>query len=363
MNKIHKFFIAFALASILAPVAVHAQTANSTSLTITPPFFELNVNPGDSWSSSIRVVNTNAAPLQVNAQVMGFQAADDLGHGSFIQLSQLAGNSDALANWITVTSAGVTIPSDGAADVPFSVSVPPNASPGGHYAAILIGTGAPTAQAGESQVGVSSFISALIFVRVSGNVVESAQIHAFSTDKSLYQTPDVHFAINIQNTGNAHIRPVGMVQIYNAFGKLRGQISINGTGTLGYVLPSSTREFDVEWQGQPSLLDIGPYTAVLSLAYGENTTKSITQTIGFWILPIGQLFEVGLSIIIAALVCIYILKRIIRSMLANEIKKYGDGAEESAPERPASPAPEAKKEKAETPPGDDILDLRNKKRK
>jgi hypothetical protein len=217
-------------------------------------------------------------------------------------------------------------------------------------------------------VGVSSFISALIFVRVSGNVVESASIREFSTDKSFYQTPDVHFAVNMQNTGDTHIRPVGMIQIYNAFGKQRGEIPINETGGLGYVLPSSSREFDVEWQGQPSLWDIGPYTAVLSLGYGENGTKSAAKTVGFWVLPIGQLFEIGFSILLAAAAVMYLLRRAIRKILAREIAKYGGVEELPAPPVATHPAaqirstaaPEREEKKPEISSGG-VLDLRDKR--
>jgi hypothetical protein len=358
MNKI--LAALFLVSTFLLPAGAHAQSTDAMSLTITPPFFELNVNPGDVWSSSIRVVNTNAATLQVHAMVMGFAAADEFGHGNFIPLSQLTGNSDALANWITVSGATVSVPADGATDVPFTVSVPSDASPGGHYGAILIGTGSAATSTNGSQVGVSSFISALIFVRVSGNIVESAQVHSFSTDKSYYQTPDVNFSVNIQNTGNVHVRPVGMIQIYNAFGKERGELDINATGSLGYILPSSSREFDEEWQGQPSLLDIGHYTAVLSLQYGENGTKSLTQTVGFWVLPIGQLAEVAFSIIIAAMAVMYILRRVVKNMLAREMEKYGGPHEHVATKR----APEKKREKkSSVSGGDGTIDLRSHHKK
>jgi hypothetical protein len=157
----------------------------------------------------------------------------------------------------------------------------------------------------------------------------------------------------VQNTGNVHVRPVGTIQIYNAFGKERGEISINGNGNLGYVLPSSSREFDVEWQGQPSLLDMGPYTAVLSLAYGENGTKSVSQTIGFWVIPIDQIVEILLGVIAAASIFVFIIKRIIRGMLAKEISKFG-GAEAVSGKKP-TPMP--------VPPTSpsDALDLRKRK--
>lgn len=146
----NKFFAACAAIIVLfAPIVSHAQSADATALTITPPFFELNVSPGDAWSSSINVVNTNAADLPIHAIVMGFGAADDEGHGAFTPLSELSDDADALANWITVSSSSVVVPRSGEASVPFAIAVPQSASPGGHYAAILIGTGSPTPQPRE----------------------------------------------------------------------------------------------------------------------------------------------------------------------------------------------------------------------
>ena len=353
-----KIFTAFILAALFLPALSYAQSTDATALTITPPFFELNVSPGDSWSSAIKVVNANASDLRVHAAVMGFAASDDQGHGNFIPLSELADDGDALANWITVSDSSVNVLRGGAADVPFSIAVPQNASPGGHYGAILIGTGSSGGQPGVSQVGVSSFISALIFVRVAGDVTESAEIREFSTDKSYYQTPDVRFAVRMQNTGNVHVRPVGTIQIYNAFGKERGRISINGNGNLGYVLPSSSREFNVEWRGTPSLLDIGPYTAVVSLAYGENGKESVSQTVEFWILPINQILEVLFGVLVAALILLFIVRRSVRGMLAAEMSKYGG----VPPDRPASqPAKGRKKPDSLSDP--EIIDLRNSRDK
>jgi hypothetical protein len=323
--------IAMLATGSLVPVRAHAQSAGGMAITITPPFFELNVNPGDTWSSSIKVVNTNQSDMTVQTEVAGFRAAGDYGNGTFVGLSDLAGDTDALANWISLPAASVLIPRGGAAEVPFSVRIPTDASPGGHYAAILIGTGASPAEKGVSQVGVSTFISALIFVRVSGNVTEAASIQDFSSDRSFYQSPDVHFSVLVRNDGNVHVRPVGTIQIYNAFGKERGEIPVNGTGTLGYVLPSSSREFSATWQSGLNLFDIGPYTAVVTLAYGEHGTKSISRTIGFWILPINQILE-GLLILLAAILFFwFVIKRIVRRMLAMEMSKYGDAPGPQAP--------------------------------
>lgn len=315
------------IASACVPGFAQAQTADGVALTITPPFFTLNVAPGDAWASSIRVVNTNGGTLPVVATVMGFAPSDEQGHGNFVKLGSLANDPDALANWITVSQPSVAVPSDGAVDVPFSIAVPRDASPGGHYAAILIGTQPATeATTTGAHIGVSSFISALIFVRVAGDIKEAGTIKEFSTDKAWYQDPNVNFSIHFANTGNVHIRPVGEIQIYNALGKEEGVIPINQAGDLGYVLPSSTRRFDAAWQGSGNLWDIGEYSAVVTLAYGEGGIKSASQTLTFWVLPLGKLAEDTLVFVVILGCFIFLLKRYIRRTLAREIGQYAKPA-------------------------------------
>ncbi len=318
-----------------------AQSADATSLTITPPFFTLNASPGDAWASSIRVVNTNAAPLPVVATVMGFAPSDQEGHGTFKNLSAIAGDSDALANWITLGSSTAVVPPGSAADIPFSIAVPKDASPGGHYAGILIGTQPPGesgAPAG-SHIGISSFISALIFVTVSGDIKESGNIQEFSTDKGFYQRPDVNFNLVFANTGNVHVRPVGEIQIYNAFGKEEGTVPVNQEQTFGYVLPSSSRKFSEEWQGPGNLWDIGRFTAVVTLAYGTDGTKSVSQTLTFWVLPVGMLAEDGAIALLVIGGFVILLRRYVKKMLEREMGRYGSPGPKPPHEPPHPHAP------------------------
>lgn len=355
-----RVIIAVIILACIAPFVshAHAQSTDATALTITPPFFQLNVSPGDAWASSIRVVNTNNSDLPVTASVMGFGSSDESGHAIFTPLADLANDKDALANWIVLGSSSIVIPRGQAMDIPFSIVVPHDAAPGGHYAAILIGTTPPTGGPAGSHVGVSSFISSLIFVRVSGDITESAQIQEFSTDKSYYQTPDVNFTLRLANIGNVHLRPTGQITIYNAFGKQVGQVGVNQGGDLGYVLPSSTRRFDVGWQGQSSIFDVGQYSAVVTLAYGEDGSKSVSQTVTFWVVPYDKILE---DLIVALLVgwfITYILRRIIRRMLAREISRYGGIA---APPKPPIP-PASQISSTQTNETKQILDLRERKK-
>jgi hypothetical protein len=42
-----------------------------------------------------------------------------------------------IANWITTDTNSFTIPSEGSQNVNFTINIPANATPGGHYGAVL----------------------------------------------------------------------------------------------------------------------------------------------------------------------------------------------------------------------------------
>ena len=72
----------FVLASCFmlhASYVAHAQQA--ITLTVTPPFFSLNVSPGEFWQSSLKVVNTNPGDLPVYVTLENFESVGEEGHG------------------------------------------------------------------------------------------------------------------------------------------------------------------------------------------------------------------------------------------------------------------------------------------
>ena len=81
----------------------------------------------------------------------------------------------------------------------------------------------------------------------------------------------------------------------------------------GAVFPAAEREFLANWEGEG--LNFGRYEAVLALAYGQEVSKTIDQTLSFWVLPmniIGPILFAILFIIILVyvLVRLYIKRRI-----------------------------------------------------
>lgn len=366
MNK--TLLPSFALGALLffvsAGVAL-AQTALSVS--ITPPLFQLTIGPGESWSSSIKVVNNNASAVTYYAQAVDFEPKGENGNGDFIPLvneqSDPARSQYSVASWLQLPESSVTIPAGQSADIPFTVSIPQQVEPGGHYGAILIGTepGALTPQG--ALVKVSSFVSSLLFVKIKGDVDESGRIREFYSTKELYDSPSADFVLRFENTGNTHVKPEGDITIYNMWGKERGKVSINqDTGNFGNVLPKSIRRFQFGWQGEDSVFDIGRYSAVVTLAYGEDGKKNVSATTYFWVVPVVPVATTLALLVFFIALMTWFIRRYIRRALSLERQRLGVAPEIAAVARMTSPHPSPKVEySAQTlmePLIEGVIDLR-----
>jgi hypothetical protein len=263
---------------------------SSLSVSVTPPLFQLTIGPGETWSSSIKVVNNNAYDLSYYANVVDFEAKGEDGKSQFVPLVEEDDVGErhtfSLASWISVPAAPVFIRQGTSGEIPFTVRVPENAEPGGHYAAILVGTQPQGAGVSGPYVKVASFVSTLIFARIKGDIHESGRIREFRTEKRLYQSPEADFVLRFENTGNTHLQPQGDIIIYNMWGKERGRVQVNQNTNFGNVLPQSTRRFEFTWSAEHDPFDIGRYSAVVTLAYGDEAKQNIYGTTYFWVVPI-----------------------------------------------------------------------------
>lgn len=358
MIRAHILLMRVAVAVAMLAAAYTGATplfADDTSLsvTVTPPLYQLTIGPGESWTTTLKIVNSNAYDVAFYAQVLDMQASGENGTSKFIPVIQQAPDpatkSFALAHWIQISSAPIPVPAGGSVDVPFTVTVPQNAEPGGHYGAILVGTQPANLNATGTLLKISSYVSSLLFVKIKGDVTESGRIREFLTAQQLYQTPKADFLLRFENTGNVHLHPEGEITIYNMWGKQRGDLPINQDTDFGNVLPDSVRRFQFSWEGDRDPFDIGLYSAVVTLAYGEDGKHNVTGTTYFWVVPVVPV-SVGLgTLLVFILLITWFIRRYIRRALALEQARRG---------LPVSSAAHVTREALLEPIKEGVIDLR-----
>jgi len=309
---------------LLIPAATMAQ--GTVSLSVSPTLFEMSANPSQKWSSNIRVINTNSFPLKVYVNAVNFEPSGESGQGTMRPVLEAETEGLTLAEWITLPPEEVVIPAEQTVSVPFSITVPEGASPGGHFAAILVGTRSLTDTDAPAQVQTSQIVTSLVFLTVAGDIIERGSIRDFTTDKSVSESLSASFYLRFENSGNVHLRPQGDIVIKNMWGKERGVIPINKASQFGNVLPESIRKYNFEWTGDFTFGDIGRYTAVATIGYGDSTKQFVSSKTSFWVIPwrtLAVMFVVlgGLLWLIVWGIKLYVRKMLLMAGVTPELQR------------------------------------------
>ena len=282
-RKISYAFAALGLFFIWVPFFAMAQ--GTLTLSVSPTLFKMSAAPGQNLSSSVKVINSNDFEITVYADVVNFAPQGESGLGKFLPVTSLDAEGQTLAEWIKLERTEFVIPPERTVEVPFDISLPEDASPGSHSAAILIGTKSINGSEKQTKVETSQVVTTLLFLRVDGDVVEDGSIREFRTTHSIYESPSATFELRFENKGNVHLQPQGDIKIYNMWGNERGVIPVNKQSLFGDVLRESIRKYVFTWSGDWSLADMGRYTAVATLAYGEDGRKFASSETAFWVIP------------------------------------------------------------------------------
>ncbi len=308
----HCIFLLLVLASFVVPLQSFAQDA--VTLSVSPTIFEMTGNPSQRWESTIRVINANPFELRVYAEVTNFVPLGESGMSRFIPVTEPQG--DTFAEWISITREEIVIPPEQTREIPMVITVPDSAPPGGHFAAIQIGTKPPDTIDSTTQVQTSQVVTSLLFLRVSGEINETGSIRSFRATQSILEQPEATFELRFENKGNVHLQPQGEILITNMWGQERGRIPVNQYTLFGNVLPQSIRKFSFGWSGEWSLADIGRYQAEATIAYGSESRQFVTSETAFWIIPWKALLLIVMSIVSFIWFMSWAIKVYVRKMLS-----------------------------------------------
>lgn len=264
--------IAFFVA-ILFQGNVKGQEAPSTNgLTVSPPTFEISGNPGNTVTNSVRLENMKTTAVRLAVDKRNFTA---IGEDGAIGLTDDTGTFS-LASWITVDPSDVVIPPKSTRVFTFTIKIPLNAEPGGHFGSLIFRT-IPEESLSGSGATVAQEIGSLILLRLAGTTTENAKVESFTTSQSFYEFGPITFEERIKNLGNVHLKPSGNVTITNLLGQKIATVPL----ITKNVLPGAIRKIEGTWDTKWRL---GRYTATAVMIYGANNTQLANVT-SFVVVP------------------------------------------------------------------------------
>lgn len=264
---------------LLTPATRAADENAVAGLVVSPPLTEKEVNPGNTFDGKVKITNPNAnTDLSVDISIQDFKANGENGEQTFVDPAE--NQSFSLGTWVSIES-NVVLKANEVKEIPYTVNIPANAEPGGHYGVIFfVPKTLSSNNINGSGVMTVPKIGSLLLFTVPGEISYSGTIKEFTINNTFFSNSSnkVLFTTRFENTGSNHVKPQGSIVIKNVLGKEVANINVNEK--MGNVLPQSIRKFENEWDKK---YGFGLYKASATLAFGENGTA--TSELSFWIVP------------------------------------------------------------------------------
>ena len=273
-------------------VGVNLVNAQGRGLGISPLTFELTANPGDVIINQLRVYNPSDSTIGMKMEVEDFTVTGEIGH---VKIEPAETETYSLVRWVETEPTEFTLGPGEWKFVNFTINVPEDAEPGGHYGSILAST-VGVVGPGITGSAIAQRVGALVLLSVSGNIKEELTVESFSAPKySEYGL--IPFTIRFKNTGTIHVKPRGFITITNWIGRKVTDIEF----PIRNVIPEAVRKIETSWDKK--WLWWGKYTATLSGSYGVSNTPFAPAVVTFWAFP----WKVGVGILL--IIVFFILTR------------------------------------------------------
>lgn len=285
---------------------------------------EASVEPGAQIVENIKLFNDQEKNLVLYPFTESFKdSGDESGNPTFVPIDS---SVDELPNWVIFNSEVYNIAPGEYLEFPVIINIPKNAEPGGHYGVIFFGT-VPQSESKKSGVQLGMKIGVLVIIDVAGDAKEDVTLLSFQTkdEQSLYNHLPVTFESRLENLGNVHVKPQGVITIRNLFGGVAAEIPFNNQD--GNLLPDTKRKYEDIWYKDLQFYDagavsdsnqsffdkfklewnnfaLGYYKATVKMNVGRQAENYLMADTGFWVFP----WRVLLSALLLLTLVIFIFK-------------------------------------------------------
>lgn len=257
----------FTLLFLLA-IACGSRFAAAQSLGLAPGEVREKFKPGVPFEISLATSNDGATPVEMSVEIADFWY-NEKGEKIFPAPGTAPRSA---ANWIQFVPERFEVPAHGSQKMR-AIVTPPSDAKGGYYAVLFVQSKPQLSFTKSNGQGVFTNMRLGCLVLLEAEKTEDFKIQLNNvkvTPPSSTRGLDLSF--DLVNASNTHIFPVARLAVLDPDKKLVAKAQSDEKR----FLPGQNASMHVSWTGT---LAPGNYTAVLSLAYGEDHSE--TQQIAF----------------------------------------------------------------------------------
>jgi hypothetical protein len=263
-----------------------------------PGRIEISADVGETVVTYMTVTNRISDGRTFRLEVADITGTSD--GSSALQLVEDGTGPYNMTNLVSFKETEFTLNLGERARIPVTITVPPNATPGGYYGSVLVST-IRTGTGEQTQNPIIARVGSHIFLTVGGEQRSDGRTTGFTTlpTQSVFTRGPIEFGISYNNAGTVHLNPYGLLRIENTFGTEVGLQELEPW----FVLPSAVRTREVTWEREWLF---GRYTATAQINRGYEDIVD-EYTIHFWVIP--WQFLIGFGVLLFTLILLVLIAR------------------------------------------------------
>ncbi len=256
-----------------------SRAEGPVSLTVSPLYYDLGVNPGEEKTGKISIGNNSDQNIDIGVEFSDFFMDDAEGY-IFPERKEIANENlkpFLMSKWLSVDKPDFSLEKGKNETIEYTIKVPQDANLGGHYGAIFFRAQCKVEKdenvvfSDKSSICVSGRAGVLFLVQVGGEAVKKGVLKKVEVPKITFSDKS-KLNIEIENEGNSHFKPEGEVLVKNIFGKEISRLEIKDKT----ILPTTSRIFSKDLQRKDFL---GLYRLSGSIKDGEGRDMKFQKTI------------------------------------------------------------------------------------
>lgn len=271
--------LALLAGSMTTPVSAD-DVSFRDSITLSPTSVRFQAGPGETLTNKLTVINDGETDYDFIVYARPYSVKDQSYTPEFTK--QLV-NTDAYA-WVQFNQVKYHLNPGASIEVPFSVTIPAKASPGGHYGVIFAET--QPKLTGTDSIARKKRVGTILYATIKGEYNMKGSVTSTDISPLQFRSP-LSAALTAKNEGNADFLVSATLKISDVFGQVKYDV------TSDYpVLPDTTRKIQLEWKNSPWF---GIYKVDVSTVMLNQQKTSVSAYV--LIVPRWLLIFIGLLIV------------------------------------------------------------------
>lgn len=248
MNRRHFRPVAIIVAIVIGLTGIFPNSSAAAadtrvgpeSITLSPVSRDYKIDAGKEIKDELTIINDGKLAYDFIVYSRPYSVQGEDYQASYTQVKP---NTD-VYQWVRFDKTAYHIKPNETVKVPYKLSVPSTAAPGGHYGVIFAET-QPSAEAAGTAVVRKKRVGAIIYANVNGTYINKGDFLDVSLPFWQVQPP-MSSDIRVQNTGNSDFKNDVRFLVKDLFGNVKYD------AVKQYpILPRTTRKINLAWNHSP----------------------------------------------------------------------------------------------------------------